>query len=163
MSERVEKIIKDYPGTVREIRCLREQIRNFEGVSEQEVIDTMNYSSPEGERVQTSNIADKTASIAATYRERAQRINREWIDHLTTKLLWLEEELDFFHSSLRALSPEYAAMMWDLVVEGLTWDAVEAKHHISRFSISKYRKKAILELDALYAVHDREMADYILR
>lgn len=66
-------------------------------------------------------------------------------------------------SSLRALSPEYAAMMWDLVVEGMTWDSLEAKYHICRATVGKYRKKAILELDALYAVHDREMADYILR
>ncbi|MCM1232375.1 MAG: hypothetical protein NC489_19815 [Ruminococcus flavefaciens] len=163
MSERVERIIKDYPGTVREIRCLREQIRNFEGVTEQEVIDTMNFSNPDGDRVQTSNIAGKTASIATTYRERVRRINREWIDHLTTKLAWLEEEMDFFHSSLRALSPEYASMMWDLVVEGLTWDYLERKYNICRATVGKYRKKAILELDALYAAHDREMADYILR
>lgn len=163
MSERVEKIIKDYPGMVREAKCLHQQIQNFHGVSEVEVIDSMNFSNPEGERVQTSNTPDKTATIGATYRERARRINQEWIDHLTTKLLWLEEELDFFRSSLRSLSPEYAAMMWDLVIEGMTWDSVEAAHHISRYSISKYRKKAIAELDALYAVHDREMADYILR
>lgn len=163
MNERVERIIKDYPGMVREIRCLREQIRNFEGATDQDIIDAMNFSRLEGERVQTSGISDKTASIAISYRDRARRINWEWIDHLTTKLLWLEEELEFFRSSLRALSPEYASMMWDLAVEGMTWDNVEAKYHVCRATIGKYRKKAICELDALYAAHDQEMSDYILR
>lgn len=163
MSERVEKIIKDYPGMVMERDCLRHQLANFQGVTEEEIIDSMTFSSPEGERVQTSNITDKTASIATTFRDRVRRINQDWIDHLCTKLLALEEEIDFFHSALRAISPELALVMWDLTVERLTWDAVESKHHISRFTISKYRKKAICELDALYAVHDREMAEYILR
>ena len=163
MSERVERIIKDYPGMVMERDCLRHQLANFQGVAEEEIIDSMNYSTPQGERVQTSNISDKTATISECYRDRVHRINRDWIDHLTVKLLALEEEIDFFHSAIRAISPELAPLMWDLTVERLTWDAVEAKHHISRFTVSKYRKKAICELDALYAVHDKEMAEYILR
>lgn len=163
MSERVERMIKDYPSMVMERDYLRHQLANFQGVTEEEVIDSMTFSSPEGERVQTSNITDKTASIATTFRDRVRRINQDWIDHLCTKLLALEEEIDFFHSALQAISPELAPLMWDLTVERMTWDAVEAKHHISRFTVSKYRKKAICELDSLYAVHDREMAEYILR
>ena len=163
MSERVERIIKDYPGMVMERDCLRHQLANFQGVTEEEIIDSMTFSSPEGERVQTSNITDKTASIATTFRDRVRRINQDWIDHLCTKLLALEDEIDFFHSALRANSPELAPLMWDLAVERLTWDAVEAKHHVCRATIGKYRKKAICELDSLYATHDREMAEYILR
>ena len=158
MSERVERMIKEYPSMVMERDCLRHQLANFQGVTEEEVIDAMTFSSPEGERVQTSNITDKTASIATAYRDRVRRINR-----LIVKLLALEEEIDFFHSALRSLPPELAPLMWDLSVERLTWDTVEAKHHVCRATIGKYRKKAICELDALYAVHDKEMADYILR
>lgn len=163
MSKRVERMIKEYPSMVMERDCLRHQLANFQGVTEEEVIDAMIFSSPEGERVQTSNITDKTASIATAYRDRVRRINRDWIDHLIVKLLALEEEIDFFHSALRSLPPELAPLMWDLSVERLTWDTVEAKHHVCRATIGKYRKKAICELDALYAVHDKEMADYILR
>ena len=163
MSERVERIIKDYPGMVMERDCLRHQLANFQGVTEEEIIVSMNFSSPQGERVQTSNISDKTATISESYRDRVRRINRDWVDHLTVKLLALEEEIDFFHSALRAISPELAPMMWDLTVERLTWDAVESKHHVCRATIGKYRKKAICELDTLYAIHDKEMAEYILR
>lgn len=163
MSERVERIIKEYPSMVMERDCLRHQLANFQGVTEEEVIDSMNYSAPQGERVQTSSISDKTASIGEIYRERVRRINRDWIDHLCVKLLALEEEIDFFHSAIRSLSPELAPLMWDLTVERLTWDAAEAKHHVCRATIGKYRKRAICELDSLYAIHDKEMAEYILR
>ncbi len=162
MGERVERIIKDYPNMIMERDCLREQIRNFRGITEGEVIDAMNFSSLEGERVQTSSISDKTASIAVTYRERVCRINQEWLDHLSRKLLVLEEEIGFFHAALRALPPELAPLMWDLAVERLNWDFVEDKYHISRFTVSKYRKKALRELDRLYAAHDSDMADYLL-
>lgn len=162
MSERVEQIIKDYPRMVMERDCLRDQILNFQGITGDDMIDSMNFSSPEGERVQTSNISDRTSSIAVAYQERMRRINREWLDHLARKLLVLEEEIGFFHSALRSLPPELAPLMWDLAVERRTWDSAEGKYHISRFTISKYRKKAICELDRLYAAHDSDMADYIL-
>lgn len=162
MGKRVERIIKDYPSMIMERDCLREQIRNFRGITEGEVIDAMNFSSPEGERIQSSNISDKTASIAVDYRERMCHINREWLDNLARKLLVLEEEIAFFHSALRSLPPELAPLMWDLAVERLTWDFAERKYHISRFTVSKYRKKALRELDRLYAAHDSDMADYLL-
>ena len=56
MSQRVERMIKDYPSMVMERDCLRHQLANFRGVTEEEIIDSMNFSSPQGERVQTSNI-----------------------------------------------------------------------------------------------------------
>ena len=51
MSERIEKIIKEYHRMKKERNCLEHQIRNFKGISEKEMIDSMNFHSPEGERV----------------------------------------------------------------------------------------------------------------
>ena len=50
MSERIEKIIKEYHRMKKERNCLEHQIRNFRGISEKEMIDSMNFHSPEGER-----------------------------------------------------------------------------------------------------------------
>ena len=82
MSERIEKIIKEYHRMKKERNCLEHQIRNFRGISEKEMIDSMNFHSPEGERVQTSNISNKPASIALNYHEKMERINQEWYEHL---------------------------------------------------------------------------------
>lgn len=162
MSERVEKLIKDYPQMVIERDCLRYQLQNFHGVTEQDVIDSMNFSTPQDDQVQTSNISDKTCSIAATYKERVERLNREWVEHLMTEMVALDEELDFFHAALKALPGVLAEFMHDLVVAGMTWDVLESKYHISRFTVSTYKKKAIRELDLLYAAHDKGIAAYIL-
>lgn len=163
MSERTEKMIREYPTLLVQRECLRNQIRHFRGATEEDVIYSMNFGAPEGERVQTSNISDKTASIAASYRDRVERINREWMEHLVMKLSVLDDELEFFSSALHALPGVLGPFMEDMVIERLTWDALEAKYHISRFTVSTYRKRAIEELDRLYSAHDKEVADYILQ
>ena len=48
MSERIEQLIRDYPKMKTEQRCLFHQISDFRGITEQEMIDTMYFSQPEG-------------------------------------------------------------------------------------------------------------------
>jgi hypothetical protein len=162
MSERTERLIRDYPANKTQLECLRNQISSFRGVSEQEVIDTMLFSQPDGERVQTSNIADKTASIALNYRKRREQINREWYEHLERQYMDLLEELRFFESALRSLSGVEGAVLADQVLNGATWDELSERYHVCRTMIGKYRKKAISELDRLYQCHDAEMVAYML-
>lgn len=117
MSERIEQLIRDYPKMKTEQRCLFHQISDFRGITEQEMIDTMYFSQPEGERVQTSGTANKTASIALNYRERMERINQEWYEHLEKEYLDLTEELRFFESAVKSVSgmPGTELLIWSSV------------------------------------------------
>lgn len=162
MSEKIEKLIQEYPQKIERRDLLRNQLRNFKGVTEQEIIESMTFSTPQDDRVQSSAVSDKTATIGISYRERTDRINRDWIEHLVISLAELEEELDFFRAALASLPADLAPFMHDLVIERMTWDCLEAKYHISRYTVSKYRKQAIAKLDALYAAHDKDVAAYIL-
>ena len=47
MSERVEKLIKEYSKMKVEARCLELQIKDFKGISEDEMIESMNFSQPD--------------------------------------------------------------------------------------------------------------------
>lgn len=145
-----------------ELRCLEHQIKNFKGISETEMIESMNYSSPEGERVQTSNISNKPASIALNYHARMEEINREWYKHLEKRYLMLSEDVRFFEAALTALSGYLPDFMTDMVVHGCTWDYLCEHYHISRTMVAKNRRKAIVELDELYRKHDDEMVSYML-
>ena len=162
MSGRAEKIMQDYQQMVMERICLENQIRNFKGITEEEMIDSLYFPQPDGERVQTSGISDKTARIAISYREKMDRINKEWQAHLEKKHSVLLEELIFFESAVFALSGILPDFISDMVVKGLTWDDLADKYHISRTMVAKNRKRAIRELEILYAIHDEEMAEYIL-
>ncbi|WP_400245597.1 hypothetical protein AB3U99_03805 [Niallia sp. JL1B1071] len=96
MSERIEKIMHSYQQIVMERNCLENQIVNFQGITASEVIESMYFEQPDGERVQTSGVSDKTGRIAITYKDRMNRINREWQEHLVKKHSALFEELLFF-------------------------------------------------------------------
>lgn len=103
MRERIEALIRDYQKNKMELKCLEHQIRNFRGISENEMIDTMYFTQPEGERVQTSGVSDKTAKIAMSYRERMDAMNEEWYQHLEKQYYALAEEISFFESAVKAL------------------------------------------------------------
>ena len=163
MSERIEKIMQEYQQMVMERSCLENQIKNFKGLTELEMIDSLQFSQPYGERVQTSGISDKTARIAVSYKDKVNSINKEWQEHLEKKHAVLMEEIIFFESAVLSLSGILPAFISDMVIKGLSWDDLAAKYHISRTMVAKNRKRAIRELENLYAIYDKEMAEYILR
>ena len=150
MSVRIEKLIAEYPDMVRDRKCLAYQIAHFRGLS------------AEGERVQTSSLSDKTAQIAMNYRDRLNRMNREWYEHLEWRLRCVSDELDFFESALHSLPADLEPVMWDLVVEQLKWEAVEQKYAISHTTVYRMRKRAMTALEAMYKKHDQETAAYML-
>ena len=162
MSARVEKLISEYPQMVSQKKCLAYQVAHFRGLSTEDVIASMYTAHHDGERVQTSGTSDKTAQIALNYESRMVRLNREWYEHLEKQLVELTDELNFFEGALRSLPSNVSQVMWDLVVEGMTWDTVADIHHMSRANVGKLRKRAILELDKLYALRDSTSAAYML-
>lgn len=157
MSKRVEAILKNYPEMVQKRNCLAYQIAHFKGLSAEEVIESMYTPRQDGERVQTSTLSDKTAQIAMVYQERRERMNREWYEYLEAQLKSLNDELVFFKAALDSLSGRLPCIMRDMVIDHLTWNELAQKYYVSQRMIGKYRKKAIAELELLYA--DRETKD----
>ena len=162
MSGRVEKLLKAYPEMIQKRDCLAYQLAHFKGVSAEDVIASMMTPKVDGERVKSSNLSDKTAQIALEYREKQARMNREWYAYLGKQLQAVNDEIVFLESAIDSLPDKLAFFMRDLVIEHLTWDALENKYHISRFTVSAYRKKAIRELDARYDEREKEMIAYML-
>ena len=162
MKEHIEKLIRDYPQLKMELNCLQVEMSEFEGISANEAIESMHFVQPEGERVQKSDISDSTGRIALSYKTYADRINREWYNHLQRKHTTLAEDLRFFEAAIRALNPLYAELMVDMVLNRMHWDDLALKYHVCRMSISRYRKRAIIELVQLYSEHEKVMTEYLL-
>ena len=162
MRERIEALIRDYQKNKMELKCLEHQIRNFRGISENEMIDTMYFTQPEGERVQTSGVSDKTAKIAKSYRERMDAMNEEWYQHLEKQYFALAEEISFFESAVKALPGKMGEIMQDMIFSQASWDELADKHFVGRTTIWRYRQKAIDELVVLYEKHEAEMTAYML-
>lgn len=162
MSRRIEELLKSYPEMVQKRNCLAYQLAHFKGLSVEEVIESMYTSRQDGERVQTSTLSDKTARIAMAYRERQERMNQEWYEHLEAQLKALNDELVFLEAAIHSLPGTQAGIMWDMIVEQMKWDAIEQKYRISHTTLYRQRHRAISELENLYAHQDHELAAYLL-
>ena len=105
MSERIEKIIKEYHRMKKERNCLEHQIRNFRGISEKEMIDSMNFHSPEGERVQTSNISNVPLRITELldngYVEKVNRKLRREMDESVKEYGYLCWKIALVETAMR--------------------------------------------------------------
>lgn len=163
MSRQIEELLKSYPAMLQKRNCLVYQLAHFKGISAEEVIESMYTSRQDGERVQTSSLSDKTAQIAMVYRERQDRLNREWYEYLEQQLRLTNDELAFLEAAIRSLPGTQAEIMWDMVVEQMKWDAIEQKYRISHTTLYRQRQRAISELEKLYTRREHDLAAYLLQ
>lgn len=155
-------MVQNYHNRKRELSVLEFQLAQFRGVEEQELIQALCFSHPEGERVQTGRAADKTAKTALTYRKTAEKMNDEWYAFLWSRYQSIQEELAFFEYGVHTLSYPLAEVMTDLVLHQMQWEDLTEKYGVSHTMIANYRKKAVKELNQLYEMRERQLAEYCL-
>ena len=143
--------------------CLAYQLAHFRGLSAEEVIESMYTTQQDGERVQTSNLSDKTAQIALNYRKRRERINREWYEEMEKELQMINDEVTFFEAAVHALPTKIRGAISALFIDQETWDTVQADFHIGRATLSAYRRQALRILENLYADRERLQTAYLLQ
>ena len=146
----VEKIINKYPMMVRERDQLKRQLNSQQFLSVEDLISAMSFSHPEGDRVQSSDLSDKTAKIAMVYQEKLDKINTELIEPMQKKYNLLNEEITFFESAVEQLPEELADIIKALYFDKIGWDVIEYDYYMSRKTICNYRKRAIDSLVRIY-------------
>lgn len=143
MREHVEKMISEYPRMLKKRALLKTQIESYQPVTVADVIDSMTFSQPEGERVQTSNITDKTCTIALFFRDKVNQLNEEVIGEWMKEYDHLDTEIRFLEDSIRSLPGDLYDVMSILVLDGASWDEAEYWLRMSRNSIATRRREAI--------------------
>lgn len=159
---RAGEMFKEYQKMKQECIVLEFQMQRFEGVPHNDVIESMTYSNPQDERVQTSRLSDKTGRTAIRYRQVKERLDDDWFDSLLERYQYLQEELDFFEYAVTQLSGRLPEFVCDLVMDRMAWDELMIKYRVSHSMIGKYRKKAEKELNALYEIRDKQADAYML-
>ena len=157
-----EKMIKQYPEWKRELTVIRNQLCSYDGVNENEVIDSMCYVRTKGYRVQISELPDTTAQAALIFRERAEAMSDEWYEYLMERYQLLAEEVEFFEQTVHSLSGKLSEVMYDLIMAEMLWKELATKYKVSETMIGKYRKKALKEMEIAYGLRDRQVESYIL-
>ena len=150
MREHVERLIADYPRMLSARAFLKQQIESYRPVTMEDIIESMTFYQPDGERVQTSNISDKTCSIALHYRDRVNQMNEEVIGDWVKEYDRLDAEIRFLEQCIRNLPGELYDVISMLVLDGASWDEVEGSLYMSRKTIASRRKEAIGLLTLAY-------------
>lgn len=158
----VEKIISEYPQMVREREYLKKQIESCKLISADELICAMSLSHPEGERVQSSDLSDKTACVALGYREKLEQINEEFVIPMQKRYDALDTEISFLETSINELPEDMTTVMQELVIEGFTWEEVAENLYISISKLQKLRRAAIENLVRTYQKRESILAGKLL-
>ena len=158
----VEKIIKEYPQMVREVERLDKQIKSCEFISADELITTMDFSHPDGERVQSSDLSDKTAKIAISYQRKLDRINEELVMPMIKRKEALEEEISFFEDSVNHLPEDILEMSQAIFLDGMTWEEAESCFYTNSWGIRNCRKRAIDCLVRSYQIRASQTEAFLL-
>ena len=161
MKEYVGKVIKAYPDMKFERRCLKTQMRSM-GFTEDDVIYSMSFGCPDGDRVQTSDLSDKTANIAMVLRERHRKMNDEYFLFLLKRYQHLDEEIIFLEESIAELPDELADIMTALVIHGENWEKVQIKFCMGKHKLNECRREAVRYLVRTYQRRESCTSAYLL-
>ncbi len=161
MKEYVEKVIKAYPDMKFERRCLKTQMRSM-GFTEEDVIYSMSFGHPDGERVQNSDLSDKTAKIAMVLKEKQREMNDEYFLYLLKRYQQLDEEIIFLEESIAELPDELADIMTALVIRGDSWEMVQKVFCVGKHKLFESRKEATRYLVRAYQRRESYASAYLL-
>lgn len=158
----VEKLFKEYHTWKRDIGFFEFELSRFEGVPYDDVIESLCFSRPGGDKVQTSGISDKTGKAAIIYRQVKERLDDEWFEFLIQKYQSIRDDMEFFEYAIGQLSGKLPEIIRDMVIAQLTWRELSGKYDVSETMIAKYRKKAISGLTAIYQLREQTAGQYFL-
>ena len=158
----VERIFKEYREWKHSLALLEFELGRFQGIPYEDVIESLCFSKPQGERVQTSGTSDKTGMTAMVYRQVKERLDDEWFDFLLGRYKQIKEEMDFLEYAIRQLSGRLPEIIWDMIIEQVSWQELMIKYNVSHAMVGKYRKKAVEELKRIYELRGQQTDSYLL-
>lgn len=148
--EYVECLLKNYNEILKDIEQLKFEYEAYKDMESEEVIEAMNFSCGSEERIQTSNISDKTCKIALIYNEATKRMNKESREEIYKMMKATELEMARLNYCIERLEPQVKEVIKDIFIEGLQWKDICSKISISEKTLNKYRKKGIEDIISMF-------------
>ena len=149
--EHVEKMLKDYQQNKRIMAANAEAIELFVPLTDDEVLEMLNFGSRGELQVQNTNISQKVARISETYKRAANSWNKEALQAMMAEYQAALAEVSFVDYSIRQLPEREREIMSMFVVKAAAWTEVCNASHLSNAMVGKYRRKAIEQMSQVYA------------
>ena len=152
IEKHVEHLLKTYHDIKRSLDRLNFEIDSFHGLGYTEAITALTFINPDGERVQSSGVSDKTSRIALAYRESTDKLNCDDVLALILKYDTQKREMDVLEYCITLLEPSLSEIITDMFINKMTWDEMCHKYHISQRTLGRYRKSGITQIAELFFI-----------
>lgn len=159
---RAEDMFDHYKKMRQEMSMIAYQLSHFSGISEEDIIESLTFTHPDGEKVQTSDISRKTESIAIKLRDILEKENNDWYGYLLNRYEYLDKEISFFEHCVREMGEKKSDILFELLDGDLTWNDIADQYGVSRSLLGVYRKQAIKEINKRYQLREEQELAYLL-
>lgn len=160
---RAEEMFEKYHKMKEELSIVTFQLAHFKGVDEDDLIEALSLSHPNGEEaVQTSNTSDKTARIAYCIADIVNRENDEWYQYLLKRYQELDDEICFFEHCIKRLGDKKYNIVMDILEGELTYEQIAEVNGVGRTTVCNYRRAAIDEIDKQYVLKESQEIAFML-
>lgn len=152
MKEYVITLLERYNSLRKEIEALEFELENIRMSVPEEMIEAMQFSSPNGERVSGGTPSDKTPDVALTYRERFSQLTTQAVQEIGFRLAYLSGMIRRLEHSIDMLDAHQAAIIREYYFERYSWRELQELNGISSKTLIKYRNDGIAALAERYQV-----------
>ena len=143
-------VLEHYNQMRAEMDTLRFELQNLNRIKDSEIIESMTFATPQGERVNTSERTDKTSRIALAYKEQRNRIQAEAVQELAGHLSQLALEIERLDFYIGQLPPFEASILKEHYFENYSWRELQDLKGISTKTLIRRRDEAVAKLVQLY-------------
>jgi hypothetical protein len=151
--EYVEYLLKNYYQIKREIEQLVLILESPIYDSEEETIEALTFSAPQGERVSTSVISDKTSKIALVYREVNENQKTAGRKDVEKMIKVNNFELIKLENSIASLDKNLQEVINGIYIQKARRVDMCRSLYISENTLNRYRKKGIDEIAMIFRTY----------
>ena len=151
--EYVECLLKNYNEILKDIEQLKYEYESYNDIEKDEVIESLNFSSNSGERIQTSSISDKTCKIALIYSEATKRMNKESKLEIYKMMKATEIEMARLNYCIERLEDRVKVVIKLIYIEHKPLYEVGGKLSIAERTVCKYRKIGVDKVISMFDIN----------
>lgn len=152
MKKHVVHLLDTYHKRARQIAVLRYELSAPVKITEEEMIDTLQFAHQEGSGRPEGYVSNKTPYIALNYQEKAGRLNAEVLSEISAELLALEQEQARLEYYISLLEPRQERVLRLTCFERIAQEAVAEELGVTVRRVQDIKAQAIGELAEMYGL-----------
>lgn len=149
----IVKILESYAGLEVILKQLAFELEHMIYENQDDLLTDKVFKTPNGERVFSSRVSDKTATIAISYSAEAQDINKQIIqkrDHLQSEFENIKIQMERIKYYILLLEEKPSKILYYLYIDRLKWAEVLERVELSEKTVIRHKKEGISKIMEMF-------------